>query len=311
MRPERCMGIGLVLVLMGCKEQRPATTPEMVVASAYGTNLTASELMEGLPRGLSPKDSLIKADRAINDWLQRQSLVHLAESELPEEERNVSRAVARYRESLLIHAYEDRYLRDHLDTALTAEELQAFLNEQADLFRIDAPLFQARWVVFPEGRPFPRDIRDLTKQLASEDPEKLSILASRCSDAGMPFDLDADRWLTWEEIGQTVPLDPNRTARLQSSRRVSRIDWKTTDTSGTTAQHKALLLIKKQLPVGSLSPLERVSERIGELLLHRRRNRTLEAMRQQAVQSAWAEAALTTSTGTGTTPSEGTHSNLP
>ncbi len=288
---------GLALTVLGCKDPGPVTTPETVVATAYGARLTASELMEGLPLGLEPADSALRAQRAIDDWLQRQALVHLAESQLPQEERNVDRAVDRYRESLLIHAYEDRYLRDHLDTNLTLAEMQAFLNEQSDLFRLEAPLYRARWMVFPENRPFPRDIRDLTKQLASDDPEALSILTSRCTDAGMPFDLEAERWWTWEELSETVPLDPRRATRLQSSRRVSRIDWKTTDTLSGTTEHRALLLITHQLPTGSVNPLERVSDRIAELLLHRRRNRTLEAMRQQAVQSAWAEAALTTADG--------------
>jgi len=45
-----------------------------------------------------------------------------------------------------------------------------------------------------------------------------------------------------------------------------------------------------------------VADRITELLLHRRRNLTLAEMRQQAVQAAWAEAALTTTAPTADVP---------
>ena len=71
---------------------------------------------------------------------------------------------------------------------------------------------------------------------------------------------------------------------------------------GRPFDQRALLLVTERLPKGSVSPLERVADRISELLLHRRRNRTLEAMRQQAVQTAWAEAALSSGTDGPSTP---------
>jgi hypothetical protein len=306
----RCLGILLLgSWLSGCKPPAPETTPDTVVASAYGQTLTASELMDGMPSGLSSADSMVRANRAINNWLERQSIAHLAATELPEAERDFERAVARYRESLLIHAYEDRYLRDHLDTTLTMAEMQAFLDEQPDLFRLSEPLFKARWIVFPDDRPFPRDIRDLTKQLASNDAEKLSILASRCTDAGMPFDLDAERWWTWEALASVVPLDPRRASRQQASRRVSKIEWKADTAAGRPFDQRALLLVTDQLSTGAVSPVERVADRITELLLHRRRNRTLEAMRQEAVQAAWAEAALTSKGDAGTLRPAPSHEN--
>lgn len=284
----------LLAGMMGCKEPDRTVTAETIVATAYGSSLSAADLMAMMPSGLSPGDSASSADRAIADWLQRRTLVHLAESELPESERDFNRAVERYRESLLMHAYEDRYLRDHLDTNVTAAELQAFLDEQPDLFRLEAPLFRARWIVFPDDRPFPRDIRDLTRQLASNDPETLSILSSRCTDAGMPYDLDAERWWTWKELGRIVPLEPRLASRQQTSQRVTRIDWKADTAAGRPFDQRALLLVTDRLPAGEISPVERVAGRITELLLHRRRNRTLDDMRQQAVQAAWAEAALNT-----------------
>jgi len=299
-----CFGgwICAVLLMGGCKPPAPETTPDTVVATAYGQSLTASELKAGLPEGLSLPDSAARADRAISEWLERQTIVHLAETELPEEERDFDRTVNRYRESLFIHAYEDLYLRDHLDTALTTEELQNFLEAQPDLFRLDMPLFKARWMVFADDQPFPRDVKDLSRQLASKNAEKLSALASRCTDAGIPFDLEANRWWTWEELGQRVPLEPKRASRQKSSRWVSKIEWKADTAMGRPFDQRALLLVTERLPKGSVSPLERVADRISELLLHRRRNLTLEAMRQQAVQTAWAEAALSSSTDGPSTP---------
>lgn len=297
-----CAWCCAALLMGSCKQPAPATNPDTIVATAYGQSLKASELLSGFSTGLSSADSAARAKRAIAEWLERKAIVHLAETELPEEERDFDRAVNRYRESLFIHAYEDRYLRDHLDTALTTAELQAFLDAQPDLFRLEEPLFRARWMVFADDQPFPSDVRGLTKQLASKDAEKLSALASRCTDAGIPFDLEADHWWTWEELGQRVPLEPRRASRQQSSRWVSKIEWKADTAAGRPFDQRALLLVTERLSAGSVSPLERVADRISELLLHRRRNLTLEAMRQQAVQTAWAEAALSSGSNRPSSP---------
>ena len=108
----------------------------------------------------------------------------------------------------------------------------------------------------------------------------------------MPHDLDAERWWTWTELGTAVPLNPRKASRQQSSRRVTKIDWPADTATGRAFDQRALLLVTESLASGAVSPVERVADRITELLLHRRRNRTLSDMRQQAVQAAWAEDAL-------------------
>jgi len=296
MRPALLWTAWGLALLTACKDPDPVDPAATVVATAFGEVLTVGDLQAEMPPRLSAADSAVWANRLIADWQQRRTVVHLAETELPDTERDVEREVRRYREALYIHAYEDRYLRDHLDTAVTVDELEAFLAEQPDLFRLEEPLFRARWMVFPDDADFPRDIRDWSKQLASDDPEVLSVLSSRCSDAGMPFDLDAERWWSWEELGAVVPLDPRKQARLQSARRVSKITWPADTAAGRPADQRALLLITDQLDAGDVTPVERVADRVSELILHRRRNRTLATMRQQAVDAAWAEAALTTAT---------------
>ena len=284
--------LAATLLAFGCKGPELPEPGSAVVATAYGVNLTAADLLLERPPQLSEAASAAWAERLIADWHQKRTLVHLAETELPEAERNFDREVAQYREALFIHAYEDRYLRQHLDTAVTVDEMAAFLEAQPGLFPLEAPLFRARWVVFPDGSPFPRDWRDVSKQLASSDAEVLSALSSRCADAGLSFDLDAERWWTWEELGAVVPLEPRKAARLQTSQRVSKIEWKADTSAGRPLDQRALLLVTDRLAAGADSPVERVADRISELLLHRRRNLTLSNMRQQAVQAAWAEAAL-------------------
>ena len=144
----------------GCKNSEPPNPLTAVVATAHGDELTLGEISAEMPAPLTGMDSASWCQRFIADWQQRRTLVHLAKTELPESERDFHREITQYTEALFIHAYEDRYLRDNLDTALSTSELQSFLDEQPELFKLDAPVFRARWLVFPANEPFPRDIRD-------------------------------------------------------------------------------------------------------------------------------------------------------
>lgn len=277
----------------GCKNSEPPNPLTAVVATAHGDELTLGEINAEMPAPLTGMDSASWCQRFIADWQQRRTLVHLAKTELPESERDFHREITQYTEALFIHAYEDRYLRDNLDTALSTSELQSFLDEQPELFKLNAPVFRARWLVFPANEPFPRDIRDWQRQLASSDAEVLSNLSSRCTDASMDHDLEAQQWWSWAELSERLPLDPRRASRQQASNRVTKIEWKTDTAAGRADDERALLLVTERLRTGQVSPVERVADRIGELLLHRRRNRTLVTMREQAVEAAWAEEALT------------------
>ena len=295
MRASKTVWTVLACVLiLGCREEAQPDPGAAVMATAYGDVLTLSDLLAEMPPALSVADSTIWANRIIADWQQRRTVVHLAKTELPENDRNVDLEVRRYRDALYIHAYEDRYLRDHLDTVVTPAEVEAFLKEEPDLFRLESPLYRARWMAFPPDLPFPADILDWEQQLASRDPEVLSSLSSRCTDAGLPFDLDAERWWTWSELSAVLPLDPASASRLQRTRDVNRLFWPADTAAGRPSDQRALLLITDRLAAGAATPMERVADRVGELILHRRRNRTLATMRQQAVEAAWAEAALTT-----------------
>ena len=81
--------------------------------------------------------------------------------------------------------------------------------------------------------------------------------------------------------------------------------------AGRPLDQRALLLVTERLASGAVSPVERVADRISELLLHRRRNRTLADMRQQAIQAAWAEDALSKTAPASTTDPNSASNDTP
>ena len=88
------MGVFGLVFTFGCKTPDPPDASATAVATAYGAVLTTGDLQAEIPEDISVRDSARWADRIIADWHQRRALVHLAETELPEMERDFEREVA-------------------------------------------------------------------------------------------------------------------------------------------------------------------------------------------------------------------------
>lgn len=269
-------------VSTGCGLRKSSPEPVKVVARAFEFNLTIDALEAAIPTHLLVADSAAWAQRYLRDWTAQKTLVHRALVELPTELQAFDKEIELYHHTLLTYAYEEQYLAQHLDTLITESALAAFHSEHPELFILDEPVVKARWMAFPAGADWPRDVRDLKKLLRSENPEDLFALSNRCQDAGIGYDLDAEIWIPISKLQALLSVDRDELLRAGHSRSAVKLGDK----------KLSLLLVQAQLNEGDPSPTSLVAERIGELIIHRRRKRTLLAMREELVRSAFAENAI-------------------
>jgi len=263
----------------GCGLRKTAPDSRVVVARAFEFELTSDALNAAIPAHLSVKDSSAWAQRYLRDWTAQKTLVHRALVELPIELQDFDEEIELYHHTLLTYAYEERYLAQHLDTLITEIAVDEFHAEHPGLFVLEERVVKARWMSFPAGTDWPRDVRDLKKLLRSDDPEDLLALSNRCADAGIGFDLDAEAWVSISRLQEILSLDMTALQGALRSHTVVKLG----------EDKRCLLLVQAQLGTGEASPTSLVTSRIGELIIHRRRKRTLAAMREELVRSALAE----------------------
>ena len=98
----------------------------------------------------SKSDSLLKVNTFIDNWakeqlLQQQAKIILSENDLIKLENMVKD----YRNDLYTNSYRKVVLNKNLDTVISFEEINMFLNKNKEFFRLKGPLFKVRYIHLP------------------------------------------------------------------------------------------------------------------------------------------------------------------
>ena len=252
----------------GCKAPETADPGAIVVATAYGDALTVANLLAEVPPGLTARDS--------TGWLTVSLPTGSSAAPSSTSPRRSSRdwfdferEVAKYRAPPTSTPTKTAISATTSTPRPPSPNCRPSWTSNPTSFASPSPsTAPAGWSSLTKP-PSPRHPRP-AKAAGLQGPRRASSLASRCADAGLPFDLDAERWWTWEEPGSVV--DPRKAPRQQpAARHQNRLARR--HGRRRPLDQRALLLVTERLASGAVSPAERVADRISELLLHRRRNR--------------------------------------
>lgn len=125
----------VLVTLTGCKYFSGIVHNEPLAARVGAYELTVAELEEIIPDGLSPEDSAAFARQYISSWVRDMIFLDRAESELSASEKDVSKELEDYRKSLLKYRYQQKYIAEHLDSLVTAEEISEYYESNPEKFR--------------------------------------------------------------------------------------------------------------------------------------------------------------------------------
>jgi len=106
--------------LSSCKQKPP------VVVHVFDSELTTKEIQDIMPPFDKEADSVEIKQEYIDAWILRQVMLHEAQEKLSKEEKNFDKQIREYEENLLIDAYENKMLRQLLDTVISPEEIAVY-----------------------------------------------------------------------------------------------------------------------------------------------------------------------------------------
>jgi len=104
-------------------------TNDPVLARAFDNELHWSDLRQVIPVSSTEMDSAALAQRYITNWSRDQVLVHRAEQNLGEEQKDFVAQLEDYRKDRLIYAYEEALVSQKLDTVVSDPEIEAYWKE--------------------------------------------------------------------------------------------------------------------------------------------------------------------------------------
>jgi len=264
------MAIGSV----GCSN---STAPVTSAAARVGVEILSMEaVIQHVPPGIDPADSVAIAERYIEQWIREQILVNQAEKALVNQELGFEAELTAYRNALVLHSYKERYANERLETDVSEEEAIAYYEENEKSFVMTDYGLRALFINAPSSVQVD-EVRDAFSNL---DSTQIISIEGWCVDNAAIYALDGETWWDLSDFIREVPMNLYRTASQLSNRRL--IEFEAND-------RIYLVRILEHALKDQVAPFSAVRQEVEEMIVHQRRQSILLDMEEQLVVKAWSE----------------------
>lgn len=266
---------GIVLpMLASCKAISEFFDKEEVVAEVGQAKLRKSELDRVVPAGLPAEDSVRLARQYINTWALDQVFLNMAEQQLSKSEKDVTKELEAYRTSLLKYRYEQLYVNERLDTAVSDDAVQEYYETHSSKFILQRPVVKARFLSISEDSPMLKTIR---KKMSSDEVEDIIEADSLAFSSAFKFTTWNNEWIDAAVMAREFGQDY---ASVLSG--VSKGWNERTDTSGVVNA----AYVTEIVPKGAMSPLEYSMPFIKDMIISARKQALVSALEHDLLEDA-------------------------
>lgn len=262
----RC-GFFLVLpFLAGCewvkfkKESPDGNENRLPVARVNNVYLYRDELRGIVPAGASGEDSASRTEGYINSWIRKQLLIQEAARKIDINEAEVERKILDYRYSLIAYEYQSYYIKQNLDTVISASEIESYYTNNKDNFILKQNIVRATFIKVPASAPRTEKIKNL---IFSEKESDKNELKSYCLSFSTAYHISDSSWMPFDELVKKSPLVeiPNKIQFLQGNSY-----YETSDDS-----YLYFFKMDEYRITDNVSPLEFVRDEIKNIILNKRK----------------------------------------
>lgn len=245
-----------------------------VVAEAGSEKLYRSDLDKIIPKGLPAEDSTYLAKQYITSWAMEQVFLDIAEEQLSKSEKDVTKELEDYRRSLLKYRYEQLYVNERLDTAVSDDKVEDYYNAHQDKFVLKRPIVKARFLSIPADSPAKDQIR---KRMSSDDVADLVEADSLAYSSAHKFTTWSDSWVDVTVLAREFPMDYE--TMLAQMRR----NWvEQVDTTGVAR----IAYIHSIMMKGEVAPLEYSAQTIRDIIISARKQALITTLEQDLLNDA-------------------------
>lgn len=192
----------LVLIISGCNKATFSDT-DRVIARVYDEYLYLSDIAELIPVGSEAPDSIVFVQNFVNNWVKNQILLYQAEKNLTTDQKDFSRQLEDYRNSLIIFEYESELIRQKLDTIVSDEEIEDYYNRYSGNFRLNENIVRLVFARVFKNSKYRDKIRELVKSDLESDRDSLEFYCMRYAE---DYGLIDRNWITFKEMLKKVPV---------------------------------------------------------------------------------------------------------
>ena len=231
-----------------------------LIARVGSNYLYKDDLVKLLGNPLDYSDSLIKARSLIDNWARSQLLIQQAKINLPEGDlQGLEFLVDNYRKNLYENTYRKAVINKNLDTLISDYEMQNFLSDNEELFKLKAPLFQVRYIHLPPDNVDQFEIQRSFQRFDAYDKKFLDSLSFQFNN----FILSDSLWIDKSNLTSTVSfLDRKNFKKYIRKLKFFKIE----DSLGVY-----LFYLRNYLEIGDIAPIQVIKTTIKNIILNRRK----------------------------------------
>lgn len=267
-----CLGLLVIFLCVSCREKHDheGKTPLVEVGENF---LYLEDLQGALPSGLSKEDSISFSKQYIRHWIEETLLYDKAQDNISDNE-TLDRQVANYRKALVMHAYQQALIDQKLTKEISEDELQAYYQNNPELFKVERPLIKGLFIKVPLTAPRLAEVRHWYKQEEGEAVEKLEKYSLQHA---VKYEYFYDRWMPLAEIIGMLPLQgSDADVYIEKHRQVELKD---------TAFYY-FLHVSDYRAVGDVAPYDYARRQVKEMLFNVKQVQYLEQVKDDLYQRA-------------------------
>lgn len=249
----------LIIVPLFCACNNKFTPNDTPVAKVYDKYLLRSEITSLIPAGTSNDDSIMMAKNYVKNWVTKALLLHKANQNLSDKEKDIRQQVEDYSTSILIYKYKEKLVSQKLESAITEAEIDQYYNENKFNFLLNTPIVRALLIIIPKSAP---NIDNVRKWFHSPKAKDQAALEEYCISSAKKYDNFNDQWVELRHLLNILPI----TASAWENKFKDKEYIETEDN-----ENYYFLKINETKQEHEIAPLDYVKKEIGILLLNKRK----------------------------------------
>ncbi len=247
---------------------------DRVRLAKVGTNVIyLDEAVQGMPQGLSVKDSTAYVQQFLKNRVKEYLLYDKAVKNIPQGQ-DIDELVENYRRSLVIYAYQQQVLNEKMQNDITDTEIQVFYENNRDRFSAGHDLIKGIFIKIPKASP---DLAKLKKLYKNDSNEAFSQIEKYCVQNGGQFEYFYDRWVIMDDILDQLSYNIGKNADFLRTH--STLDV-------VVGEFEYLLYVNDYVLAGSTAPLEYVKDEVRSIVVNTRKTKFIHRFEQDLLREA-------------------------
>ena len=247
-----------ILLFGGCKYLN-RSSDELYAAKVDDKVFLMKDLKTQLPTGMTKADSLARVNDILTRWVKKELLLKMAEENLNESQRDLSKELEDYKNALLIHRYEQQLLNQKLDTTLTQEDIHQYYDNHPEKFTLGYNIVKAVYVEIPKNLSKSDQIK---RWMSENSSHSMSELESYSFQYATKYDHFNNNWVDFSTILNRIPGVTENPEQLLRKSKFHQFN---------DLNNSYYLLINDYILAGEKAPFEFVRDRIESLILNNRK----------------------------------------